>query len=113
MQTLELRLRFIHQSTGALEHVVIYNASVELNDRSGQIEIIEVGFFDAEIPDADMVQKTLEAIKTGMQNVLEPRGLGARVRINGLMVHPIDWQPKYFEQYTRETLEQTLQDHKL
>jgi hypothetical protein len=113
MQTLELRLRFVRQTTGAGEYLVIYNAKVELNDQPGSINFTEVGLDDRDIPDARTVNITLEHIKLGMNSVLEPRGLGAQVRIDNLLIHPIDWRPERFEQHTRETLEKTLQEHKL
>ena len=113
MQSLELQLRFVRQATGAGEYIVIYNAMVELNDQAGSIEFTEVGIDPADHPDAETINITLEHIKTGMNSVLEPRGLGARVRIHGLLIHPIDWRPERYEQHTRETLERTLQEHKL
>jgi hypothetical protein len=109
MTTLELCLNISRQATSAGEHVVIYNASVELTQYPGEIQIIKVGFFDEEIPDDNTVNTTLESIKTGMKSVLELRGLGARVNIHGLVIHPIDWRPAYFERYTQRALEQALQ----
>jgi hypothetical protein len=107
MDQLELGVHVIRQM-GAFEHLVIFNATLELN-RSGLVEIQNVALNEQSETDPEMVQMTMANIQAGIRSVLEPRQMGAQVQIHGLVIHPIDFIPEYYARYAQQKLEQLLQ----
>ena len=109
--TLTLKVRFVQQSTGAFEHIVIFNATLEITDEPGVVDLLGVELDPRGEQDLDMQAQAVTRICAGIQTVLEPHGCGAQVRITGLLMHPVDFHPKYFETYTKQVLEAELQKH--
>ena len=107
--TVRLELRFVQQTSGAFEHVVVYNASLEITDDPGQVNVWEVQLANGSDTDLASVYHAVAAIVAGVRAVLEPRGCGANLRVHGLLIHPVDFSPPHFERHTRQALQAELE----
>ena len=83
------------------DHVTIFDAEVELV--AGGVNT-EVTFTDPPNADVVAVELAREAIRRGAGKFLQPRGLGAIIRVGRLVVHPVDFKSRRFEQHTAEEL---------
>jgi hypothetical protein len=98
---MELRVHEVAQAASAGSHVTIYEAEVELVPGEVRVEVAGVYPCDA---DPEAIASAADAIRLGAQRVLQPRGLGAIIRVSHLVVHPIDFKPGRFERHTAEEL---------
>jgi hypothetical protein len=101
---LELRVHKVCQTASGGSHVTIYEADIELV-AGGVVEVVSPYPEDADPADVDRAK---EAIRRGAEEVLRPRGLGAIIRVGRVVIHPIDFKPRRFEQYTVEELRRVL-----
>ncbi len=102
---MELRVHKVQQTASGGSHVTIYEAEVELTSSGVQIELS--GDSPKEADPAD-VTAALEAIRRGAEQVLLPRGQGALIRVGRLVIHPVDFKPRVFEQQTVTELARLL-----
>jgi len=102
---LELRLREVCQTSSGGSHVTIYEADIDLIPEEVRVEVTGVHPADA---DANAVACAREAIRAGAAKVLLRRGLGALIRVRRVVVHPVDFKPRRFEQHTAEAVERLL-----
>jgi hypothetical protein len=58
--------------------------------------------------DAGAYEAAIEAIRRGAEQVLHPLGVGATIRVGGIVLHPVDFKPRKFEQYTAEELKRLV-----
>jgi hypothetical protein len=99
----ELRVHKVRQMASGASYVAISEADVELSTANPDIavEVVSVRPADAQ---ADKVAAARGAIRAGAESVLRPRGLGAVIRVRGLVVHPVDFSPARYEMHTSEEL---------
>ena len=102
---LQLCVRVVKQTSGAFEHVVIFDAELYLFDNTSEIELIFIPsasrLYGVEPRDE---QIAVDFIKKGIQDVLAGSKLGALVQISGLRIHPVDFIPEKFREYTASHL---------
>jgi hypothetical protein len=102
---LELHVRKIVQTASGGSHVTIFDATLELVPGNVQVEVLSVDPQDAQPADVDAAR---DAIRRGAEQVLQPLEQGARIRVWRLVIHPIDFKPLRFEQYTALELARVL-----
>lgn len=102
---MELRVHKVQQMASGGSHVTIYEAEVELV--SGGVQIEMSGVYPQEADPAD-VKAALEGIRRGAEQVLSPRGQGAIIRVGRIVIHPVDFKPRMFEQQTAVELARLL-----
>jgi hypothetical protein len=111
MRTISLRIWEVRASTGAFEHVVGYDAEIELivGGTVVELELLSLlpGYLD---PSVDEIRSALENIRTGIESVILPQGLGAYAVVSNLCIHPVDFIPRMFARYTQEKLREALVD---
>jgi hypothetical protein len=103
---LELGVREICQISSGGDHVTIYEADIDFVPGGVRVEVDGVDPVDA---DADAVSSVREAIRAGAAKVLQPRGLGALIRVRRVVVHPVDCKPSRFERHTAEAILRLLE----
>ena len=108
---LEFRVSDIQQSASGGSYVVKYDTEIELV-RGVSSVVIEVASTNPTHARASEVQQAVDYIKCGVENVLQPLGFGARVRLNRLVIHDVDFKPRKFEAATVKALTQALEDAK-
>ncbi|QDU19846.1 hypothetical protein [Urbifossiella limnaea] len=104
---MELRVHKVRQMSSGASYVAIYEADVELcpAEAGVTVEVLRTQPSDA---DAGAVAEAREAIRSGAEWVLRPRGLGAVIRVQRVVVHPVDFSPARYEMLTSEALLQVL-----
>jgi hypothetical protein len=102
---LKLRVRKVAQAASGGSHVTIYEAEVELVSGEVQVEVLGVEPKEALPVEVDAAR---DAIRRGAEQVLQPRGLGAIIRVERLVIHPVDFKSRQFERYTAEALQRLL-----
>jgi hypothetical protein len=104
-ELLELRVHKVVQTASGGSHVTIYEAELTLLDGSVQVEIVAV-----DPPDADSiaVEAARDAIQRGAAAALQPYNKGAIIRVEHIVIHPVDFWARRFEQYTVEAVRQLL-----
>jgi hypothetical protein len=102
---MQLRVHKVVQAASGGSHVTIYEAEIEIVPGGVQVEILGVYPEDA-FPEG--VDAARDAIRRGAERVLQPRGLGAIIRVQRVVIHPVDFKAKKFEQYTVEELTRLL-----
>lgn len=98
---MKLRVHKVVQTSSGGDHVTIYEAVVDLVP--GKVEVEILGVYPKDAHSDDVVAAT-DAIRRGAAKVLESRGLGAIIRLERVVIHPVDFKPRKFEQHTAEEL---------
>jgi len=93
---MELHVRRIVQSASGGDYVTILDAEAEIGTDSMLVEILNVVPKDAQAGEVEAVR---EAIRRGAEQVLTPLGKGATIRVQSVVVHPVDCNPRKFEQW--------------
>jgi DNA/RNA-binding domain of Phe-tRNA-synthetase-like protein len=102
---LELHVRKIVQTASGGSHVTIFDAEIELTPSDVRVEVLSVSPENAAQEDVDAARA---AIQRGAEQVLQPLQQGSVIRVWSLVIHPIDFKPQRFEQYTTEELARVL-----
>jgi hypothetical protein len=105
MEQITFQVREVHQTGG--DHVVSYNASVELIPNSSDVDIAVESYLP-ESADPKLVDLAAASIRAGILKVLAPERLGARVCLDRLVIHPVDFRPRMFELHTAEHFSRAL-----
>jgi len=88
--------------------VVKFEAAVELlaTERKVYVEIVSVL-----PPDADprWVDNARESIRRGAESVLTPLGMGATICVRRVVIHPVDFKPAKYEQFTAEEFRRIIE----
>lgn len=87
---------------------MIFDAEIVLIPRAASVKVELAGTHSGSSPDAEAEGAAVLAIRDGVLAVLGPRGLGARVRVTDLLIHPIDFVATKFRDYTIRYLESAL-----
>lgn len=104
---MDLHVSRICQTSSGGDFVVKYEAAVEVTpgDMRVDVEVLSTYPQDA---DAELVQRAKDSIRRGAETVLHPRGEGASIRLSRLVIHPVDFKPSRFEQFTAEEFRRIL-----
>lgn len=86
-------------------YLVDYQAEFETrrNDISVQVFVTE-----AVNADSGQVEAARQAIQRGAEQALQPKGLGAFIKIHRLNIHPVDFKSEMFERFTVEQVSHLL-----
>jgi hypothetical protein len=103
---LELRVHKVAQAASGGCHVTIYDAEVEFVPGGSDVRVVGVQQKDA-LPGA--VEAATGAIRLGAEQVLRPLGLGAIIHVGRIVLHPVDFTARKFEQYTAEELRRLVE----
>jgi hypothetical protein len=103
---LELRVHKVQQAASGGSHVTIYEADVEFVPGGAGVQVLGSEPRDALPGDYG---RAAESIRHGAEQVLGPLGLGAVIRIARIVLHPVDFKPRKFEQYTAEELRRLVE----
>lgn len=57
----------------------------------------------------DFYREAAESIRRGAEQVLNPMGLGAVIRIRRIVLHDVDFKPRKFERFTAEELRRVVE----
>jgi len=103
---MKLSVRAKQQTSSVFQHVTVYDAEIELTESGFDVEILEVEVLcpSPMDPDPDDLAAARSAILLGAQDVLAPRGLGAKIRVTRLLLHPVDFRADKFRHHTAEEL---------
>lgn len=104
---MELRVHKVAQAASGGSQVTIYEAEIGLVPGGVEVEILGVDPRDA-FPDSVAAAK--DAIRRGTERVLKPRELGAVIRVQRVVIHPIDFKASKFELCTAEELTRLLEE---
>ena len=103
---MELRIHKVAQAASGGSHVTIYEADVELVPGGSGVLVLGSEPRDA-LPGC--YQDAAESIRRGAEQVLGPLGFGAVIRIGRIILHPVDFKPRKFEQCTADELKRLME----
>ncbi len=95
------------QTASGGSFVAKYNAYLELRADDPRIEVEVVSTYPASA-DQELVKIATESIRSGAEEILAPRGYGASLRINRLVIHDVDFKPWAFRRFTAEAIAKLL-----
>ena len=106
---MNLRVHRVNQSASGGSFVVSYEATIELRTDNPRIEVHILATDPPEEHDDEAVVQLAEnAIRRGAEHALSPRGLGAKIRVSNIVIHPVDYKPRMYEFFTAFALEELL-----
>lgn len=104
---MELRVRQVCQSGSGGSYLVMYQADLALCDGGVSVDVRATA---GDGVNPETVAQAVQAIQQGAETVLAVRGLGAHIRIENLVIHPTDFKPDRYRQFTAEAVAQLLQE---
>ena len=102
---MELLVHKVQQAASGGSHVTIYEAEVDLIPGGSGVEVQGIRPDDGAPGAAELAAS---AIRRGAERALRPHGLGAVIRVTRVVLHPVDFKPSKFEQYTAQELGRLL-----
>jgi hypothetical protein len=105
---MKLRIHDTCWTASGGSYCAIYEADVKIlrDSRDVRVEVVTVEpEYSAE---SSQKGEVVEAIRRGAENVLAPRNLGAAIRVQRLVIHPVDCKPHRFEEPTSKELQRLL-----
>lgn len=108
MSELSFEVREIHQAASGGSHVVKYSAEMELLDGSQPFSVEIVSVYPPDWFASEATEISRQMIQRGAVRAFEGTGKAARIRVRDFVIHPIDWKPRYVEEYTFRTLRGVL-----
>ena len=89
-------------------YLVRYRAEISINASSGVTVVVASTYPNDPTPEE--VASATDAIREGIERVLAPRNLGASVTVHDLTIHPVDFNPRKFADWTAVHLERLLDE---
>lgn len=102
---MELHVHKVIQTSSGGDHVTIFDADFTLVNGDIQVEIVATDPIDA---NTIAVAEARDAIQRGAAAALDPYNQGAIIRVQRIVIHPVDFKVRRFEQYTTEAVRQLL-----
>ena len=108
MSNLSFKVCEIHQAMSGGSHVVKYSAEIDVLDASEpfSVEILSVYPTDWDFTEEREIARQM--IERGAVRAFEGTGKAARIRVRGFVIHPVDFNPRYVEEYTFRVLRGVL-----
>lgn len=103
---MQLRVSHVRQC-GPFSFIVKYLAEVEMMPGESGLSI----FVMSTVPDdadPELVAEAAESIRRGAESILQPRGVGAKLSLQGLCIHEVDFSPQKFEHIIAEEISRAL-----
>ena len=101
---MKLSVRKVCQTSSGGDHVTIYDSDMELTDKPNCVEVK----WPPENEDSEDLRRALQAIAEGARSVLQPLGHGAVITLTRIVIHPVDFKPRRFEQHTMEEVNRLM-----
>ena len=104
MSRLSFDVREIHQAGSGGSHVVKYSAEMEILEGSQPFSVEIVSVYPPGWLASDATETSRQMIERGAVRAFEGTGRAARIRVRDFVIHPVDWKPRYVEEYTFRAL---------
>jgi hypothetical protein len=108
VNTLSFEVREIHQAGSGGSHVVKYSAEMDLLDASEPFSVEMLSVYPSKWASAEVVEIGRQMIQRGAVRAFEGTGKAARIRVRDFVIHPVDFKPRYVEEYTFRVLRGVL-----
>lgn len=105
MTSFEIRLNEVHQEASGGSHVAKYDSIVVLHPNDANVSVDVISTFPDDV-DPEDVQLVTEHVCRGAKTALGD--LGATIRLENLVIHPVDFNPLKYEQYTFREIKKCL-----
>ena len=105
---LSVEVREVHQAASGGSHVVKYSAEMEFLDASERFSVEIVSVYPSEWACREQVEIARQMIQRGAVRAFEGTGKAARIRVRDFVIHRVDFDPRYVEEYTFRTLRGVL-----
>lgn len=86
----------------------IAQAEIVSGDQGCQVEVLNTVPEKAWLPD---LEASVTEIRRAVESVLQPRGMGAIVRLRELYIHDVDCNPRAYGKLTAEALTKALVEY--
>ena len=107
---MHLKVHKVQQASSAGSHVTIFEAVFDFVPNGGVTVSMTCEVPEADKKDAD---RAVEAIKYGFESaILDNRleNMGAEVRVEKIVIHPVDFKPRMFAFYTSKAVRGLLKE---
>ena len=108
MSTLAFEVREVHQHGSGGSHVVKYSAELDLLEASEPFSVEILSIYPSKWASAEEVEVGRQMIQRGAVGALEGTGKAARIRVRDFVIHPVDFKPRFVEEYTFRVLRGVL-----
>lgn len=102
-----LSIHEVNQMASGGSYVVIYDATVHLSEEP--VVVVALSDSNPQEGSEEDVEAALSGIKAGAEEALTERGMGARIDVTRLWIHPADLKVWRFAYYTRRELGAALE----
>ena len=107
VSTLAFKVREVHQHGSGGSHVVKYSAVLDLLVvQPFSVEILSI--YPTKWASAEEVEVGRQMIQRGAVCALQGTGNAARIRVRDFVIHPVDFKPRFVEEYTFRVLRGVL-----
>jgi hypothetical protein len=104
------KVREIHQAASGGSHVVKYSAEIEVFDLPQPFSVEILSVYPSNMFSSRATEISRQMIQRGAVRAFEGTGKAARIRVRDFVIHPVDWKPRYVEEYTFRKLRDMLAD---
>jgi hypothetical protein len=101
---MRFEVREIHQLGSGGSHVVKYSAEMEILDAPQPFSVEITSVFPPERFSSEATETSRQMIQHGAVRAFDGSGKAARIRVENFVIHPVDWRPRYVEEYTFRTI---------
>ena len=110
MNPTSFEVRQIHQAASGGSHLVKYSAEIEVFDSSQPFAVEILSVYPSNLFSSQATEISRQMIQRGAVRAFEGTGKAARIRVRDFVIHPVDWKPRYVEEYTFRKLRDVLAD---
>jgi hypothetical protein len=105
MQQLSFKVSEAHQTSGGGDHIIKYDAVLQLTGTNGPVRVEMVSFLP---PNANrsLVEQAVASVERGAVRALV--GNAAILRLHNFVIHPTDFRPKKCEEYTFDAIKEAI-----
>ena len=104
MGTVSFEVSEVHQHGSGGSHVVKYSAEMDLLDAPEPFSVEMLSVYPSEWASAEEIEVGRQMIQRGVVRAFEGTGKAARIRVRDFVIHPVDFKPRYVEEYTFRVL---------
>jgi hypothetical protein len=105
--TISFNVSVVRQTSGGGDHLVKYDAVLQLSGRNGAVRVEMVSVYPANA-DPTMVQEAIESVERGAVRALA--GNAAVLWLHNFVIHPTDFRPSKCEEYTFEAIREAVRN---
>jgi len=98
----------VHQAGSGGSHLVKYSAEMDIVDLPEPFSVEMQSVYPLEWASGEAVELARQMIQRGAVRAFEGTGKAARIRVKDFVIHPVDFKPRYVEEYTFQVLRNVL-----